>query len=211
MCQQAYRHPKSASVQIAKIAAATIILSSLLLGSFILAASYVQARAGCHQLDQLDAMLEKELALEARQMQADAYMQVQCPKFNSVHYAIIHRTLVEIETEQSLHYIFNILSASKASKMAYGTCLLNVSHENAKKSANEENTCNYHIQRRCWEYIQNCNRNLYELRNSYPAECMFATRNEIDAVYRFCLKQWTLQKHNRHVSEWMRSFSIVGI
>lgn len=87
-CQQAYRHPKSASVQIAKIAAATIILSSLLLGSFILAASYVQARAGCHQLDQLDAMLEKELALEARQMQADAYMQVPCPNF---HYAIIHR------------------------------------------------------------------------------------------------------------------------
>lgn len=73
---QAYRHPKPASVQIAKIVAGTIIISSLLLGSFILAASYVQARAGCHQLDQLDAMLEKELALEARQMQADALIQV---------------------------------------------------------------------------------------------------------------------------------------
>ncbi|XP_077286959.1 uncharacterized protein LOC143911789 isoform X2 [Arctopsyche grandis] len=71
----AYRHPKPASVQIAKIVAGTIIISSLLLGSFILAASYVQARAGCHQLDQLDAMLEKELALEARQMQADALIQ----------------------------------------------------------------------------------------------------------------------------------------
>lgn len=67
---QAYRQPRSTAVQVARIVAFTVILSSMVLGGFLLAASYVQARAGCQQLEQLDAMLEKELAYEAR-MQAE--------------------------------------------------------------------------------------------------------------------------------------------
>ncbi|XP_068618268.1 pinin-like isoform X2 [Battus philenor] len=62
----AYRQRVSSSVQIARIAALTIIAASFILGSFILASSWVAARASCHQLEQLDAMLDKELALEGR-------------------------------------------------------------------------------------------------------------------------------------------------
>ncbi|CAK1586196.1 unnamed protein product [Parnassius mnemosyne] len=62
----AYRHKTSSSVQIARIAALTIIAASFILGAFILASSWVAARASCHQLEQLDAMLDKELALEGR-------------------------------------------------------------------------------------------------------------------------------------------------
>ncbi|KPJ07159.1 hypothetical protein RR48_07575 [Papilio machaon] len=62
----AYRQRVSSSVQIARIAAVTIIASSFILGSFVLASSWVAARASCHQLEQLDAMLDKELALEGR-------------------------------------------------------------------------------------------------------------------------------------------------
>ncbi|CAG4947813.1 unnamed protein product [Parnassius apollo] len=62
----AYRQKTSSSVQIARIAALTIIAASFILGAFILASSWVAARASCHQLEQLDAMLDKELALEGR-------------------------------------------------------------------------------------------------------------------------------------------------
>lgn len=60
----AYRQRVSSSVQIARIAALTVVAASFILGSFILASSWVAARASCHQLEQLDAMLDKELALE---------------------------------------------------------------------------------------------------------------------------------------------------
>lgn len=63
---QAYRQRPSSSVQIARIAALTVVAASFILGAFILASSYVAARASCHQLEQLDAMLDKELALEGR-------------------------------------------------------------------------------------------------------------------------------------------------
>ncbi|XP_026316993.1 uncharacterized protein LOC113228067 isoform X2 [Hyposmocoma kahamanoa] len=62
----AYRQRVSSAVQIAKIAALTVVASSFILGAFILASSWVAARASCHQLEQLDAMLDKELALESR-------------------------------------------------------------------------------------------------------------------------------------------------
>ncbi|XP_059053803.1 bromodomain-containing protein 4 isoform X2 [Achroia grisella] len=62
----AYRHRVSSSVQIARIAALTVVAASFILGAFILASSWVAARASCHQLEQLDAMLDKELALEGR-------------------------------------------------------------------------------------------------------------------------------------------------
>ncbi|XP_032598649.1 putative uncharacterized protein DDB_G0271606 isoform X2 [Drosophila grimshawi] len=55
------------SVKIAKIAAFTIIASSFILGSFLLALSYVQARASCDQVQALDSVLEKELMLETLQ------------------------------------------------------------------------------------------------------------------------------------------------
>lgn len=64
--KQAYRQRVSSSVQIARIAALTVVAASFILGAFILASSWVAARASCHQLEQLDAMLDKELALEGR-------------------------------------------------------------------------------------------------------------------------------------------------
>ncbi|XP_049874073.1 uncharacterized protein LOC126372396 isoform X2 [Pectinophora gossypiella] len=70
----AYRQRPSSSVQIARIAALTVVAASFILGSFILASSWVAARASCHQLEQLDAMLDKELALEGRAYGNDALM-----------------------------------------------------------------------------------------------------------------------------------------
>lgn len=55
------------SVKIAKIIAFTVILSSFILGSFMLASTYLQARATCDQVSALDAVLDKELMLEAMQ------------------------------------------------------------------------------------------------------------------------------------------------
>ncbi|CAG4950236.1 unnamed protein product [Colias eurytheme] len=70
----AYRQRVSSAVQIARIAALTVVASSFILGSFILASSWVSARASCHQLEQLDAMLDKELALEGRSYGNDALL-----------------------------------------------------------------------------------------------------------------------------------------
>ncbi|XP_034482722.1 putative uncharacterized protein DDB_G0268364 isoform X2 [Drosophila innubila] len=55
------------SVKIAKITAFTIIVSAFILGSFILASSYLQAKASCDQVQALDSVLEKELMLETLQ------------------------------------------------------------------------------------------------------------------------------------------------
>lgn len=73
---QAYRQRMSSSVQIARIAALTVVAASFILGSFILASSWVSARASCHQLEQLDAMLDKELALEGRPYGNDGLLAV---------------------------------------------------------------------------------------------------------------------------------------
>ncbi|XP_021181454.1 WAS/WASL-interacting protein family member 2 isoform X2 [Helicoverpa armigera] len=70
----AYRQRVSSSVQIARIAALTVVAASFILGAFILASSWVAARASCHQLEQLDAMLDKELALEGRAYGNDALL-----------------------------------------------------------------------------------------------------------------------------------------
>ncbi|KAL0871950.1 hypothetical protein ABMA27_004393 [Loxostege sticticalis] len=70
----AYRQRVSSSVQIARIAALTVVAASFILGAFILASSWVAARASCHQLEQLDAMLDKELALEGRAYGNDGLM-----------------------------------------------------------------------------------------------------------------------------------------
>lgn len=64
---QAYKIRSANSVKIAKIIAFTIILSSFILGSFMLASTYLQARATCDQVSALDAVLDKELMLEAMQ------------------------------------------------------------------------------------------------------------------------------------------------
>ncbi|XP_070136515.1 bromodomain-containing protein 4 isoform X2 [Drosophila bipectinata] len=63
---QAYKRQAN-SVKIAKITAFTIIVSSFVLGSFILASSYLQAKASCDQVQALDSVLEKELMLETLQ------------------------------------------------------------------------------------------------------------------------------------------------
>ncbi|KAG5677804.1 hypothetical protein PVAND_007532 [Polypedilum vanderplanki] len=63
----AYKLRSANSVKIAKIIAFTIILSSFILGSFLLASTYLQAKATCDQVSALDAVLDKELMLEAMQ------------------------------------------------------------------------------------------------------------------------------------------------
>ena len=62
------------SVQIAKIIALTVIVSSFIIGSFILGATYLQAKASCDQVQVLDAMLDKELMLEAMQQVNYSYL-----------------------------------------------------------------------------------------------------------------------------------------
>lgn len=57
------------SVKIAKIIAFTIILSSFIFGSFMLASTYLQARATCDQVSALNTVLDKELMLEAMQQE----------------------------------------------------------------------------------------------------------------------------------------------
>lgn len=64
---QAYRR-ESSSVRIAKIIGLTVVVSSFILGSCILASSYIQARASCDQMQTLDSILEKELMLETLQV-----------------------------------------------------------------------------------------------------------------------------------------------
>lgn len=64
---QAYKLRSANSVKIAKIIAFTVILSSIILVSFLLASTYLQAKATCDQVSALDAVLDKELMLEAMQ------------------------------------------------------------------------------------------------------------------------------------------------
>jgi len=47
---QAYKHPRATAVQVAKIAAITIIVASAILGSCILASAWIQSRATCELL-----------------------------------------------------------------------------------------------------------------------------------------------------------------
>lgn len=64
---QAYKLRQANSVKIAKIVAFTVILSSFIFGSFMLASTYLQAKATCDQVSALDAILDKELMLETMQ------------------------------------------------------------------------------------------------------------------------------------------------
>ncbi|CAB3251585.1 unnamed protein product [Arctia plantaginis] len=81
----AYRQRVSSSVQIARIAALTVVAASFILGSFILASSWVAARSSCHQLEQLDAMLDKELALEGRAYGNDGLLADEPLPVNNAH------------------------------------------------------------------------------------------------------------------------------
>lgn len=65
---QAYKMRQSSSVQIAKIIAMTVIASSFIIGFFVLASAYLQAKASCDQMQTLDSVLEKELMLETLQV-----------------------------------------------------------------------------------------------------------------------------------------------
>lgn len=76
----AYKIRQANSVKIAKIVAVTVILASFILGSFMLASTYLQAKQSCDQMQTLDAVLNKELMLEAMQQElpkAQALMQDQ--------------------------------------------------------------------------------------------------------------------------------------
>uniref|UniRef100_A0A7G3AQ31 Putative mediator of rna polymerase ii transcription subunit 26 isoform x2 n=1 Tax=Lutzomyia longipalpis TaxID=7200 RepID=A0A7G3AQ31_LUTLO len=81
----AYKMRQSSSVQIAKIIAMTVIASSFIIGFFVLASAYLQAKASCDQMQTLDSVLEKELMLETLQdlPKAEA-LQAQSYKENSL-------------------------------------------------------------------------------------------------------------------------------
>ncbi|CAG9824931.1 unnamed protein product, partial [Phaedon cochleariae] len=49
---QAYHKSRSSSVQIARIIAVTVVVCSIILGSFLLASAYVNANSSCRQLEQ---------------------------------------------------------------------------------------------------------------------------------------------------------------
>lgn len=49
---QAYIKPRSTAVQITKIIAVTVVLTAVILGSFLLASAYVSANANWKQLEQ---------------------------------------------------------------------------------------------------------------------------------------------------------------
>lgn len=87
---QAYRLRQANSVKIAKIVACTVILSSLILGSFMLASTYLQAKATCDQVSALDAILEKELMLESMQQQQVSLRKIKvaiiCNYLSAFHY-----------------------------------------------------------------------------------------------------------------------------
>ncbi|XP_053683606.1 bromodomain-containing protein 4 [Sabethes cyaneus] len=65
----AYKIRQANSVKIARIVALTVIASSFILGSFMLASTYLQAKQSCDQMQTLDAVLNKELMLEAMQQE----------------------------------------------------------------------------------------------------------------------------------------------
>lgn len=79
----AYKMRSANSVKIAKIIAFTIILSSFILGSFMLASTYLQAKATCDQVSALDAVLDKELMLEAMQQDLPRPEALQTREVNS--------------------------------------------------------------------------------------------------------------------------------
>ena len=63
---QAYQRPKSAAVQVARIAAVTVVLVSFILGSFIFAAAWVSANSACQDaLNEQLARMVSQLAVLA--------------------------------------------------------------------------------------------------------------------------------------------------
>ncbi|KAK1125295.1 hypothetical protein K0M31_005668 [Melipona bicolor] len=75
----AYIRPKSTAVQIARIAAVTLVTMSVVLGSFILAGSWVQARASC--TPESIAAMQAELRLQQQQQQQPSSITYQQGEF----------------------------------------------------------------------------------------------------------------------------------
>ncbi|KAF2901597.1 hypothetical protein ILUMI_04584, partial [Ignelater luminosus] len=71
---QAYHRPQSASVQVAKIIAVTVVVVSVVLGGFLLASAYVTANASCRQLEQ-ELQLLTETADRLQPLQPEALIQ----------------------------------------------------------------------------------------------------------------------------------------
>lgn len=76
---QAYIRPKSTAVQIARIAAVTLVTMTVVLGSFILAASWVQARASC--TPESIAAIQAEMRLQQQQQQQPSSITYQQGEF----------------------------------------------------------------------------------------------------------------------------------
>lgn len=69
--------PQSSAVQVAKIVGVTIVLMSVVLGSFILASAYVTANASCRQLEQeLELLSEAADRFQPLPAQPEALIQV---------------------------------------------------------------------------------------------------------------------------------------
>lgn len=74
---QAYHRPQSASVQVAKIIAVTIVVVSVVLGGFLLASAYVTANASCRQLEQELLLLTETADRLQPPLQPEALVQEQ--------------------------------------------------------------------------------------------------------------------------------------
>lgn len=68
--------PRSSSVQIAKIIAATVVVCSVILGAFLLASAYVTANASCRQLEQELEILSEAADRFQGPLQPEALIQV---------------------------------------------------------------------------------------------------------------------------------------
>ncbi|OAD57149.1 hypothetical protein WN48_02735 [Eufriesea mexicana] len=98
----AYIRPKSTAVQIARIAAVTLVTMCVVLGSFILAASWVQARASC--TPESIAAMQAELRLQQQQQQQPSSVSYQQTGFfkHLQPEALIQDTIETKEVSQSL-------------------------------------------------------------------------------------------------------------
>ncbi|KAK9309273.1 hypothetical protein QLX08_001022 [Tetragonisca angustula] len=96
----AYIRPKSTAVQIARIAAVTLVTMSVVLGSFILAGSWVQARASC--TPESIAAMQAELRLQQQQQPSSfTYQQGEFLKHLQPE-ALVQDTSETKEVQQSL-------------------------------------------------------------------------------------------------------------
>ena len=129
----AYMRPKSTAVQIARIAAITLVTMTVVLGSFILAAAWVRARATC--TPEAVAAMQAELRLQQQQQQQPSYTYQQGEFLKHLQpQALIQDTSETKEVQQSLA---EQTSAKKEPEPDTKDIKLQKEDENNSKSDNE--------------------------------------------------------------------------